>query len=174
MTNPVRHNRWFSSHGDSRARYDLMEPIPLQVEHMAVELVVEPIHQSGPRLWTMKTSAHWCNVHTSYFTHNWETHGEWEHLFPSCTGPKNLPITHSVALFVSIPILSITWDFNSVLNNVILINPQEILFLTVPLASVKLWTKHAPNYLNINKTNKKKDLKKVSSVHQIPAAWLFF
>ena len=31
-----------SFHGDSRARYNLGEPIPLQIEHVAVEIVVEP------------------------------------------------------------------------------------------------------------------------------------
>ena len=33
---------WFSSHDDSRARHNLTEPIPLLVEHVAVEFVVEP------------------------------------------------------------------------------------------------------------------------------------
>ena len=30
------------SHGDSREKYNLTEPILLQVEHVAVEFVVEP------------------------------------------------------------------------------------------------------------------------------------
>ena len=42
-------------------------------------------------LWTRRTSAQWCLVDTSYLTHNWETCGKWEHLIPSCTGPKDLP-----------------------------------------------------------------------------------
>ena len=47
----------FSSHGELRAKYNLTEPIPLQVEHVAVEFVVETFHPSGPSLRTMKTSA---------------------------------------------------------------------------------------------------------------------
>ena len=49
--------RWFSSDGESRARYSLTEPIPLQVEHVAVEFIVEPFCSLGPSLRTMKTYA---------------------------------------------------------------------------------------------------------------------
>ena len=45
-----------SCHSDSRARYNLREPIPLQVEHVAVEFVLEPFRPSGPNPRTMKTS----------------------------------------------------------------------------------------------------------------------
>ena len=41
--------------------------MPLQVEHVAVEFVVEPFRPFGPSLRTMKTSAQWCRVDTSYF-----------------------------------------------------------------------------------------------------------
>ena len=83
---------WFSSHGESRARYSLTEPIPLQIEHAAIEFIMEPFHPSCPSLRTMKTSsAQWCRVVTSCFTHNWETCGGWEGLIPSHTGPKDLP-----------------------------------------------------------------------------------
>ena len=34
--------------GDWRARYNLVEPIPVPVEHMAIEFVVEPFCLSGP------------------------------------------------------------------------------------------------------------------------------
>ena len=44
-------------HGDSRAMYNLTKPIPLKVEHMAVESVMEPLCPSGPSLQTVKTSA---------------------------------------------------------------------------------------------------------------------
>ena len=47
---------WLSSQGESWAKYNLAEPIPLQVEHVAVEFV-EPFLPSGPCLRTMKTSA---------------------------------------------------------------------------------------------------------------------
>ena len=40
----------FSPYGESRARYDLTEPIPLQVKHVAVEFIVEPFRPSGPFL----------------------------------------------------------------------------------------------------------------------------
>ena len=30
------------SHGDSRAKYNLTEPVPLQLDQVAVEFVVEP------------------------------------------------------------------------------------------------------------------------------------
>ena len=59
-----------SSHGESWAKYNLTEPIPLQVEHVAVEFV-EPLRPSGPCLRTMKISAPLRSVDTSYFTHNW-------------------------------------------------------------------------------------------------------
>ena len=45
-------------HGDSRAKYNLTEPTPLQGEHVAFEFVVEPFRPSGPSIRTMKTSAH--------------------------------------------------------------------------------------------------------------------
>ena len=61
-----------SLHGESWAKYNLAEPIPLQVEHVAVEFV-EPFRPSGPCLRTMKTFAQRCRVGTSYFTHSWET-----------------------------------------------------------------------------------------------------
>ena len=87
-----------SSHGESWAKYNLAEPIPLQVEHVAVEFIVKALPPSGPFLLTMKISAQQCRVDTSYFTHNWETHGGWEHLIPSRTGPKDLPTAPSVLL----------------------------------------------------------------------------
>ena len=62
-----------SSHGESWAKYNLMEPIPLQVENVAVEIIVEPFRPSGPCLRTMKISAQWCRVDARYFTHNLET-----------------------------------------------------------------------------------------------------
>ena len=77
-----------SSHGESWAKYNLAEPIPLQVEHVAVEFV-EPFRLSGPYLRTMKTSAQRCRVGTSYFTHSWETREGRERL-PSRIGPKAL------------------------------------------------------------------------------------
>ena len=47
----------FSSHGESRAKYNLTEPIPLQVKHVTVEFIVEPFRPSGPFPRTMKISA---------------------------------------------------------------------------------------------------------------------
>ena len=85
-TDPVWSAFWLSFHGDSRARYNLTEPIPLQVERAAVEFVMEPFNPSG-----MKTSAQWCRVDTSYFTRNWETRGGRERLILSNSGPKDLP-----------------------------------------------------------------------------------
>ena len=73
-----------------------MEPIPLQVEHVAVEFIVEPFRSSGPFLLTMKVSTQWCRVDTSYCTHNWETRGGRERLIPSRTGPKDLPTALSL------------------------------------------------------------------------------
>ena len=49
-------------------------PIPLQVEHVAVEFIVEPFRPSGSSFRSMKTS---------YFTHNWETLGGQECLNPA-------------------------------------------------------------------------------------------
>ena len=46
-----------SSHVESWAKYSLTEPIPLQVEHAAVEFTVEPFRPSGSCLRTMKISA---------------------------------------------------------------------------------------------------------------------
>ena len=46
----------FSSYGELRAKYNLTEPIPLQVEHVAVEFIVEPFRPSGPFLLPMKIS----------------------------------------------------------------------------------------------------------------------
>ena len=88
-TDPVRYGCVLSSHGESRAKYKLAEPIPLQVEHVAVEFV-EPFRPSGPCLGTMKISAHRCRVDTSYFTHNWETRGGRERLLARI-GPKDRP-----------------------------------------------------------------------------------
>ena len=79
-----------SSHGESSAKYDLTEPIPLQVEHVAVEFV-EHFRPSGPCFRTMKISAQRCRVGTCYFTHNWETRERRERL-PSRKGPKDRPI----------------------------------------------------------------------------------
>ena len=76
-------------HGESWAKYNLAEPIPLQVEHVAVEFV-EPFRPSGPCLRTMKTFAQRCRVGTSYFTHSWETREGRERL-PSRIGPKDRP-----------------------------------------------------------------------------------
>ena len=39
----------YSCHDDSMARYNLTEPIPLHVEHVAFEFVVEPFRPSGPQ-----------------------------------------------------------------------------------------------------------------------------
>ena len=46
-----------SFHGTSRARYNLADHIPLQVEHVAVEFVMEPFRPSGHSLRTMRTCA---------------------------------------------------------------------------------------------------------------------
>ena len=56
-TYPVFYGCLFSSYGESRARYNLTEPIPPQVEHLAVEFFVEPFRQSCLCLRTMKISA---------------------------------------------------------------------------------------------------------------------
>ena len=77
-TDPVLYGCLFSSHGESQAKYNLTEPIPLQVEHVAVVFILD-FRLSGP------------GVDTSYFTHNWETRGGRERLIPSRTGPKDLP-----------------------------------------------------------------------------------
>ena len=47
-----------------RARYNLAETILLQVEHVAVEFIVEPFRPSGPCLGTMKIFAQWSRVYT--------------------------------------------------------------------------------------------------------------
>ena len=46
-TDPVWYGCVLSSHGESRADYNVTEPIPLQVEHVAVEFIVEPFRPSG-------------------------------------------------------------------------------------------------------------------------------
>ena len=84
-----------SSHGESWAKYNLVEPIPLQVEHVAVEFV-EPFRPSGPCLRTMKTFTQRCRVGTSYFTHSWETREGRERL-PSRKGPKDQPTADSTS-----------------------------------------------------------------------------
>ena len=57
VTDPVWYVCVLSSHGESWAKYNLTEPIPLQVEHVAVEFIVEPFRPSGPCLRTMKIFA---------------------------------------------------------------------------------------------------------------------
>ena len=47
----------FLSYGESRARYNLTEPVPPRVEHVAVEFIVEPFRPSDPCLRTTKISA---------------------------------------------------------------------------------------------------------------------
>ena len=47
----------FSSQGESRAKYYLTEPTPVQVKHKAIEFIMEPFHPPGPFLQTMKMSA---------------------------------------------------------------------------------------------------------------------
>ena len=69
----------------------MTEPIALQVEHVAIELIVEPFRQSGPFLRTMNISAQGCRVDASYFTHNRDTRRGRGRLIPSATGPKDLP-----------------------------------------------------------------------------------
>ena len=39
-----------SLHGESWAKYNLTEPIPLQVEHVAIEFIMEPFHPSATHL----------------------------------------------------------------------------------------------------------------------------
>ena len=90
-----RIRRLCPSHDESRAKNNLTEPIPLQVEHVAVEFIVEPFRSSGPFLRTMKIFAQRCRVDTSYFSHNWETRGGRERLIPSRTSQKDLPTAHS-------------------------------------------------------------------------------
>ena len=65
-----------------------MEPIPLLVEHVAVDFIVEPFRPSGA------FSSNYEDIRPvmpSYFPHNWETRGERGRLVPSRTGPKDLP-----------------------------------------------------------------------------------
>ena len=90
VTDLVWYGCLLSSHGESWAKYILTEPIPLQVEDVAVEFVSESFCPSGPCLHTMKISTQLCHGDTSYFTHNWETRGGQKRL-PSRTGPKDLP-----------------------------------------------------------------------------------
>ena len=66
VTDPVWYGCLFSSHGESQAKNNLTEPIPLQNKHVAVEFIMESFHPSGPFLWTVKISAQWCCVDTSY------------------------------------------------------------------------------------------------------------
>ena len=47
----------FSSHGKPRAKYNLTEPIPFQVDHVAVEFMMEPFRLIGPFTRSMKISA---------------------------------------------------------------------------------------------------------------------
>ena len=71
-TNLVLYDCLFSSHGESREKYNLTEPIPFQVEHVTFVFIMEPFCPSGPFLRTMKLSAQWRRADTSYFTHNWD------------------------------------------------------------------------------------------------------
>ena len=93
ISQPVWYGCLFSSHDESRAEYNLTEPLSLQVKHVAVEFV-EPFRPSRPYLRTMKTFAQWCRVGTSYFTHSWETREGRERL-PSRIGPKDRPTAQS-------------------------------------------------------------------------------
>ena len=92
------------SHGDSRAKYNLTEPISIQVKHVAIKFVMERFHPSGPCLQTMKTFAQWRCADTSYFIRNWETHGGWERLIPSvqvlgtCPLPTPLQVSDLFAI----------------------------------------------------------------------------
>ena len=54
---PVWSGFWLALHDNSRARYTLTEPIPLQIEHVAAEFAVEPFRLSDPSIPTMKTFA---------------------------------------------------------------------------------------------------------------------
>ena len=60
---PVWYGCLFSSYDESRARYNLTEPIPQDggadpwVEHVAIELTMEPFRSSGPCLRSMKICA---------------------------------------------------------------------------------------------------------------------
>ena len=56
-TDPVWYGRLFSSRGESRAKYNLTDPVSLQVEHEAVELSVEPFRPSGFLLRSIQMSA---------------------------------------------------------------------------------------------------------------------
>ena len=46
-----------SSNGESLAKYNLTEPIPLQVEHVAVEFIVEPFRQIRDKISRLLTCA---------------------------------------------------------------------------------------------------------------------
>ena len=98
---------------DSSAWYNLTESIALQVEHMAVEFVVESFHPSGPSLWTMETLVFhpvmpcWHQL----FHPLWETHGWREHLILSpyrSKGPAHCP-TDSELPFILFESSWMTW-----------------------------------------------------------------
>ena len=75
-----------SSHGDSREKYNLTEPIPLQVEHVAFGFVVEPLCPCSCHADILSSDT----VLTSYFTHNWDTRVGRECPILFCTGPRHL------------------------------------------------------------------------------------
>ena len=93
---PGRRPTWYGMvacfhHMVSHRQNTIWRSPSLQVEHVAVEFIMELFHPSGPFLWPMKISAQWCHVDTCYFTLNLETRGGQEHLIPSHTSPKDLP-----------------------------------------------------------------------------------
>ena len=55
-----------SSHVESRAMYNLTQPIPLRVEDVANDFIVEPFSPSGPCLQPMKIYAKWWCADTSF------------------------------------------------------------------------------------------------------------
>ena len=95
-TDLVWFGSWLSFHGDSVARYSLMEPIPLQV-NMAIDFVLDLFYPSGCSLQTSRTTAMWCCV-DKCSSHKWEMPRGWEHFIPSHTAPKDLPTAPAIGV----------------------------------------------------------------------------
>ena len=110
-------------HCESRAKYNLTEPIPLQVEDVTVEFIVDPFRRPGPCLRTMKIYIQWCRVDTSYFNHKWYILTGRGGRLPSRTGPKDLPTAQYFSQFqdttdaplchIHLPVCLWTMDPNS-------------------------------------------------------------
>ena len=155
-------------HCESRAKYNLTEPIPLQVEDVTVEFIVDPFRRPGPCLRTMKIYIQWCRVDTSYFNHKWYILIGRGGRLPSRTGPKDLPTAQYFSQFqdttdaplchIHLPVCLWTMDPNSRASKKNTSHRNEVL----PQDTTHLIQRLSPTWTSVPRSSRQSDHRKTS------------